>query len=129
MKKYPRLNHIALNVFDLKKSAAFYREIIGLDSMPEPFKDGKHAWFTIGQHSQLHIIAKADSVQEHNKTTHICFSVSSIENFILILKKNNIPFENAAGTKNFTAVRPDGVKQIYFKDPDGYWIEINNDTY
>jgi lactoylglutathione lyase len=22
--------------------------------------------------------------------------------------------------------RVDGVKQIYFKDPDGYWIEIND---
>ena len=21
----------------------------------------------------------------------------------------------------------DGVKQLYFVDPDGYWIEINND--
>jgi catechol-2,3-dioxygenase len=26
-------------------------------------------------------------------------------------------------------VRPDGVKQIYFQDPEGYWIEINDDKH
>jgi lactoylglutathione lyase len=24
-------------------------------------------------------------------------------------------------------VRVDGVKQIYFQDPDGHWLEINDD--
>ena len=43
-----------------------------------------------------------------------------------ILKKNNIPFESWAGEKNTYTNRVDGVKQIYFKDPDGYWIEIND---
>ena len=42
------------------------------------------------------------------------------------LKKNNIPFENWAGEKNTYTIRVDGVKQIYFKDPDGYWVEIND---
>tara|TARA_R110000868_G_scaffold1389_10_gene10744 strand:+ start:3320 stop:3502 length:183 start_codon:yes stop_codon:yes gene_type:complete len=25
--------------------------------------------------------------------------------------------------------RPDGVKQIYLQDPDGYWIEVNSAKY
>ena len=25
--------------------------------------------------------------------------------------------------------RPDGIHQIYFQDPDGYWIEVNDDKF
>ena len=35
-----------------------------LDSLPEPFHDGKHAWFAIGQGKQLHIIEGATSRTE-----------------------------------------------------------------
>ena len=34
MKPKATLNHIALYVVDLKKSAAFYQDIIGLDAIP-----------------------------------------------------------------------------------------------
>jgi lactoylglutathione lyase len=127
--KAPTLNHIAVYIYDLKKSTDFYTGIIGLTVIPEPFHDGKHTWFKIGEHSQLHLIEGAASVTEHVKSSHLCFSVPSMNDFIGVLTKNAIPFENAAGAPNTITTRPDGVKQIYFKDPDGYWIEINNDTY
>ncbi len=127
--KPPILNHIAVYVYDLKKSTDFYNSIIGLTIIPEPFHDNKHTWFRIGEHSQLHIIQGAASITDHDKNSHLCFSVSSIDSFIGVLKKNNIWFGNWAGNTNMITTRPDGVKQIYFKDPDGYWIEINNDTY
>jgi catechol-2,3-dioxygenase len=47
MSQQPVLDHIAIYVTDLKKSSAFYRDVLGLDSLPEPFRDGKHAWFAI----------------------------------------------------------------------------------
>lgn len=50
------LNHIALYVEDLGKSARFYKDVIGLDSVPEPFKDGLHAWFKVGGNITLHLI-------------------------------------------------------------------------
>ena len=37
MKAKARLNHIALYVLDLKKSSDFYSQIVGLDTIPEPF--------------------------------------------------------------------------------------------
>jgi lactoylglutathione lyase len=43
-----------------------------------------------------------------------------------VLKKANIPFEDWAGKSGAITLRVDGVKQIYFQDPDGYWIEIND---
>jgi len=122
----PVLNHIALYVVDLKKSTNFYQQIMGLDTIPEPFHDGKHSWFSIGIKSHLHLIQGAAAAAEHPKNNHLCFSVGSVDNFTAILKKNNVDFENWAGEKNAVTNRVDGVKQIYFKDPDGYWIEIND---
>lgn len=122
------LNHIALYVQDLQKSTHFYSTIIGLDTIPEPFRDGRHTWYKIGSQSQLHLIQGAGLQSPQNKNSHLCFSVASVEEFVSTLKKNNIEFENWAGEKNKVTIRVDEVKQIYFKDPDGYWIEINNDS-
>jgi len=41
------------------------------------------------------------------------------------LEKNNIAYEDWAGTKNSITNRKDGVRQIYLQDPEGYWLEIN----
>lgn len=128
-KKGAILNHVALYVVELKKSTAFYRDIVQIDTIPEPFHDGKHTWFTIGAHSQLHLIQGAKEITAHDKNTHVCFSVPSMEDIIARLEKFKIPYENWAGTGKTPTIRVDGVKQIYLQDPDGYWVEINNDKY
>lgn len=120
------LNHIALYVSDLKTSTEFYRDIIGLDTIPEPFRDGKHTWFSVGIKSHLHLIEGAKEIRQHDKNNHLCFSVSSVDDFVKVLQRNKIEFENWPGEKMKITIRVDGVKQIYFKDPDGYWIEIND---
>jgi lactoylglutathione lyase len=129
VKTNPTLNHVAVYVYDLQKSAEFYKNIIGLESIPEPFHDGRHEWFRIGAHSQMHLIKGAKSILEHDKDSHLCFSVGSMEEFIANLNKNKISYENWPGESNKITTRPDGVNQIYFKDPDGYWIEINDDKF
>lgn len=122
----PRLNHIAFYVADLKTSADFYRQVVGLDTIPEPFHDGRHAWFLIGPKSHLHIIAGAQVILPKEKNTHLCFTVPSVDTFISRLEKNNIAYENWAGEPSAVTTRVDGVRQIYFRDPDGYWIEVND---
>jgi lactoylglutathione lyase len=121
------LNHIAIYVEDLTKSTQFYRNIIGLNSVPEPFQDGLHAWFAIGNNLTLHIIQGPKERLNQYRSTHTCFRVADIDFFIDHLKKEGINYEDSKGNKNAVTTRVDGVKQIYFKDPDGYWIEINND--
>lgn len=122
----PRLNHIAIYVTDLQVSTIFYRDVIGLDTIPEPFRDGKHTWFSIGPLSHLHVISGAEKPAAHDKNAHLCFSVGSVDEFIKRLDQHKIEYENWAGDKKSVTNRVDGVKQIWFKDPDGYWIEIND---
>lgn len=121
------LNHIAVHVVNLEKSTAFYENVLQLEKIPEPFKDGLHTWFTLGGAGQLHLIQGAGKATVHNKNEHLCFSVKSIEDFINNLAKHNIEYTNWPGTAKAPTVRVDGIKQIYFQDPDGHWIEINND--
>ena len=120
------LNHIAVYVSDLKTSTDFYKSIFNLEQIPEPFKDGKHTWFKLGTISHLHLIQGAKTKIDYDKNEHLCFSVSSVEEFITKLKARNVEFESWAGGKGEFTLRVDGVKQIYFKDPDGHWLEVND---
>lgn len=122
----PRINHIACYVADLKISTDFYEKVIGLPTIPEPFKDGRHTWFLIGPKTHLHIISGAKVILPKEKNTHLCFTVPSVEEFIPRLTRAGVTYENWAGEKMAVTNRVDGVKQIYFQDPDGYWLEIND---
>ncbi|HVG16675.1 MAG TPA: VOC family protein [Chitinophagaceae bacterium] len=122
----PVLNHIAVYVQDLKKSTGFYRDILQLDTIPEPFHDGRHTWFYLSQHSSLHIISGAAAITPHDKNSHLCFTVPSVDAFVARLNKAGVAYEDWPGKPQTITTRVDGVKQIYFKDPDGWWIEVND---
>jgi lactoylglutathione lyase len=63
----------------------------------------------------------------HNQSNRIfCFSVTSVEDFAKRLKEADLMYEDVKGQANSVTTRADGVKQIYFKDPDGYWLEVND---
>lgn len=123
------LNHIAVYVKDLPAMTEFYRTVVGIDTMPEPFHDGKHSWFPIGQHSQLHFIKGAKDIRQHDKNAHLCFTVSSVDDFVKGLIAAGIHYEDWPGKANSITTRVDGVKQVYFQDPENYWVEINDDKY
>ena len=120
------LNHIAVYVTNLNKSTSFYEEVFSLKIIPEPFKDVKHTWFTLGKAGALHLIEGAKTDQNFDRNDHLCFSVPSIDQFIELLKRKNVQFEDWAGKVGAINLRVDGVKQIYFKDPDGHWLEVND---
>lgn len=121
------LNHIAVYVHELGPSTAFYKDVLQLKEIPEPFHDGRHTWFTIGDAGQLHLIQGAEENIKRDKNDHLCFSVESMDDFIANLDKHQVEYTNWPGTAKAPTTRVDGVKQIYFQDPDGHWLEINND--
>ena len=123
------INHTAIYVMDIQKTGSFYTNIIGLDTVPEPFHDGKHIWYSTGTHTMLHVIAGATVKKENYKNQHTCYTVPDFNLFIKKLKDLNWVYEDVAGNKNAITTRIDGVHQIWLQDPDGYWLEINDDTY
>jgi lactoylglutathione lyase len=120
------LNHIAVYVADLAVATKFYKDVLNLQEIPEPFKDNRHTWFTLGAAGQLHLIQGAKTVTEHDKNEHLCFSVPAVEDFVTNLNAQKVSYEDWPGKANTVTTRVDGVKQIYFKDPDGHWLEVND---
>ena len=123
------INHTAIYVGDIQKTGSFYSNVLGLDTVPEPFHDGKHIWYSTGPHSMLHVIAGATAKKDYYKNQHTCFTVPNFNLFIEKLKQLNWAYEDVAGNKNAITTRVDGVHQIWLQDPDGYWLEINDDKY
>lgn len=122
-----KITHIAVYVKDLKKSSDFYSSVFQFPELDEPFKDGLHTWFDIGNNLSLHVIQAPWEPITINKNNHICFSVPDMDGFIANLNQLGVAFEDWPGNKGKVNIRPDGIKQIYIRDPDGYWIEINDE--
>lgn len=121
-----KVNHIAVHVSELESSKDFYQNIVGLEEIEEPFKDGLHAWYDIGSGAALHLIEAKYTPTDMSKVNHLCFSMKNMDEFIATLKSTNYPFESWTGEKSKITIRVDGIRQIYIQDPDGYWLEIND---
>jgi lactoylglutathione lyase len=118
----PVFDHAALHVRDLEKSAHFYETVLGLARTPEPFKDGKHIWYRVGPHQQLHVIAGGEDAASKDIDVHLAFRVADVAAFSAHLDQMKVAHQ-PYGT------RADGVKQVYFQDPDGYWLEVNDSKF
>lgn len=128
-KAQPHFNHTTIYVVDLARSTAFYKDVMQLKVIAEPFHDKRHVWFAIAEHSQLHVVSGAKEITPHDINIHLAFSVQSVEDFAKHLDSMNVKYGNWAQTSKDPQLRPDGIKQIYFQDPDGYWIEVNDDKF
>ena len=124
-----KANHIALYVKDLEKSAAFYKNVMELKEIPEPFHDGKHVWLRTGAHSQLHLIQGAEEITQHDINSHFAYSVNNLADFTKHLDEMHVKYGNWKQDSKSPQLRPDGVKQVYLQDPDNIWIEVNDDKF
>ena len=121
-------NHIALSVKDVDQSVEFYQKVLQLEEIENTASDSKTRWLSLNEGKQLHLIPRPDSEIKINKALHFALSTHNIDSLISNLENLNIEFSDWKDIPNKIFVRKDGVKQIYFKDPNGYWIEINNDV-
>lgn len=121
----PVVDHIAITTSNLKKSTEFYTKVLHLKKVDNPFADTVHQWYSLGNNVKLHVI-QAERNEKQVKGVHLCFTVSSVKEFAKTLDAMNIPYGNWKGDSKEPTFRGDGVLQLYFQDPDGYWIEINS---
>ena len=124
-----QLDHLAIHVRDLQISTEFYQNLLGLQTCPEPFQDGLHTWVRVGVHQQLHLIGGAQKSTGEDMQVHMAFRVRSVDEFVSRLRDLRVTYVNQKGEAGQIAIRPDGVKQVYLQDPDGYWIEVNEAQY
>jgi lactoylglutathione lyase len=113
-------NHVGLSVKDMYASAAFYRDIIGLEiiEVPENLRPIR-VWFKIGEGQELHLLAgRKDTVTNNDRNAaHFSLTIENADPVEAFLKSKNIPYHRQQ--------RFDKAWQIYVTDPDGYVIELN----
>ena len=118
-------DHFALEVGDLQTVGNYYHEVLLLEEIPHPSEPTGFRWFRIRGNTQLHLIRKDTVPIENRKSEHLCLSVSDLDAFIDHLDQSGVPYWDWPGKLRSVTLRADGVRQIYLKDPEDNWIEIN----
>lgn len=118
-------DHYAILVKDLDQSATFYMEVLGLKEIEDKTELPHIRWFSMGGNTELHVIEKKEYSLPDEKGIHFALKVNDLNAFIKKLKDHKVPFKNWFGLPGKTNTRPDGIRQVYFTDPSGYWIEVN----
>ncbi len=114
------LNHVALLVADLDASHHFYGTVLGLPSKARPAFDFPGQWYALGPLSELHLIlGREEAVLSHPRGFHLALEVENIESARTRLEVTGVDY---IGPKN----RPDGARQIFILDPDGYCVELSD---
>lgn len=112
------INHVAIYVADVAQSVEFYETVIGLTLLARPAFDFPGAWFKIGDAQELHIIGiRTEPVVSGSRSNHFALEVSDLDEWEAHFKATNTAYRPPK-------FRPDGVRQIFLQDPDGYWIEF-----
>ena len=65
------IHHTAIYVMNIPVAGNFYTNIIGLDTITEPFHDGKHIWYKTGEHTMLHVIQGAEQKNTNRGVLHL----------------------------------------------------------
>ncbi len=120
------VNHQALSVKDVDKSAAFYSKVLGLAEITNRTGMPGIRWFSFAEGKELHLISTLKEPVQINKAVHIALTTSQFDAFIKHLEELKIPYSDWPGVAGKVNIRADGIKQIFFQDPDGYWIEVNS---
>lgn len=120
------LNHIAISVKNVKESVEFYQKVFNLKEIENTASNSKTRWLSLGQEKQLHLIPRPNDEIKINKAVHFALSTKDVADFVNHLKSLNIDYTDWLDTPKKNYVRKDGILQVYFKDPNGFWIEVNN---
>lgn len=99
---------------DLKKAAAFYRDILGLDLIMD------HGWFqTYGSDAIMTVqVSFGSEGGSGTSVPALSIEVDDVEAALAKVKKANIPVEYGPASESW------GVRRFYVRDPFGKLINI-----
>src|SRR5262245_49531163 len=119
------IDHVALNVADLDASVAFYSAVFGFQEIPAAARGRR--WMSLGKGVALHLLGGRTQPVADNRSVHLALTTENLEPILQKLRERKITWSDFAGTTGAVSTgRSDGVRQIFLRDPDGYWIEVND---
>ena len=122
------VNHLALSVKDVNLSAEFYIKVLNLPEITNRSKIEGIRWFLLGDGRELHLISVIKEPVTINKALHFGLSTNNFDAFVKKITDSKIPYSDWPGKANTVNIRADGIKQVFFQDPDGYWLEVNSEA-
>lgn len=121
-----RFDHVSLLVRSLEITTKFYTEVLGLELIENGTRLDHIRWFGLGGRDSIHVTQGEFGATHLEKPTHFALRVENFADFVADLRARGITFYDWPGATNNVTGRPDGFRQVYIQDPDGYWIEIND---
>jgi len=121
-----RLDHIALLVRDLDESVAFLTGVLGLVEIANPMGGTTIRWIEIGDGRRFHVQAGDISRVHVEKQTHFALSTGDFDAVLARLVRQGVAYADMKGTPGAINIRPDGMRAVFLRDPNGYWFEIND---
>jgi lactoylglutathione lyase len=113
------LNHVALSARDLARSTRFYEQLFGCEQLPVPDVGFPTVWLTLGDR-QLHLFERDTPVPPLHH-----FAVA-VDDFAEACRRAEAvgAFEDAPYGREAYRL-PDGVVQLFLRDPDGHLVEVD----
>jgi lactoylglutathione lyase len=119
------LDHVGIQAANLDRSVAFYTRVLGLHEVPAQFPRDAGRWIALGGGRMLHIVAHGTQGAPHNRWDHFALACPDFDAMVARLDALQIGWTDMDG-HHAIQTRPDRVRQIFVRDPDGYNIEIND---
>jgi catechol 2,3-dioxygenase-like lactoylglutathione lyase family enzyme len=120
------LDHVAISVKDVNRSADFYGRILKFQEITNQSKFEGIRWFSMGDGKELHLISIVKENVTLNKAIHLALTTPDFDAFVAMLEQMKIPYSDWPGAPNKVFIRADGTKQVFFQDLDDNWIEVNS---
>ncbi|MDI9358617.1 MAG: VOC family protein [Phycisphaerales bacterium] len=128
-----KFNHLTHYVYNVDSSVAFYERVLQLKEIPNRAKSKGERWMSLGGQLEMHLINIGTKTLVVD-SSHFALSTAHFDAFLKHIQSLKINYFDTDDHRNYDPthrthnfnIRADGVKQIYFQDPNGYWIEVND---
>lgn len=121
------LQHTTLVVSNFAESKRFYTEVLGLKDLNANWLPKNQMFISLGNNLELHVGEVPGVEINPSSFNHFAISTNDLDGYLKYLESKGVIYYSLGGEQEkFIQKRPDGVRQTFIQDPDGYWIEIND---
>ncbi len=114
------LNHVSVIARDLDESVRFYVEVLGLEPLPTPAFGFPVQWLGIGDR-QVHLFERPGDAPSY---AHLALEIDDFMGVYRRAKELGILDRDTFGNAMYEL--PNGIVQMYIRDPSGNLIELDH---